>query len=149
MFMWLNVLLSVLAFPFVFLCGKPVRVTSVQKCFGEDLKEFPASSKTPIVEFVARRWFAAAQRKLGTAANAFFCFVIYRPEYINVIGIRKHESVHVLQQSVISPIVVALIYVADLIMYIAFRKRFNREKDMLRFSVVEKVAYRMDGRGKE
>tara|TARA_Y100000310_G_C20637130_1_gene791789 strand:- start:651 stop:1094 length:444 start_codon:yes stop_codon:yes gene_type:complete len=145
MFIWLNVLLSVLFFPFVFLLGKYTGTKKVSYYIREKyINDFPVSSKTPVFEFESKWLLLYLQKKYGFAANAFLCFIFYRSEFYKW-PTTEHEAIHVLQQSVLSPFFVFFVYAFDLIALWPFRHYFE-PRAAYRVPLIEHIAYKMDGR---
>jgi len=148
MFILLNVALSIVLFPLALIFGRPQKVMLCRRVVDERVnKAFPISSWTPFIDFVPWGWFQKVMIKRGVGAVTFLCWVYFRPwEQRKVLEF--HEAIHVIQQSVVSPVIVGLAYLTDLIVYLPFRKWFKPE-ELLRASTVEKVAYRVAGQDKD
>ena len=144
MFIWLNVLLSVVFLPISLFFGRPQKIMFCKNVVDEKTRNvFPVSSLTPFIDFVPWGWMQKLMAKRGIEAVTCLCYVYFRP-WKQRETLEFHEAVHVMQQSAVSPILVGLAYLLDMIVFWQWRSWFHKS-EMLRVSTVERVAYRVTG----
>lgn len=138
MFIWLTALFTLVFLPFCFIFGYPVKLTTAGANLTPDLrKRFPWSSKTPMVTLKAWPWFFRFMEKKGVAAYAFSGYICFRLKRRST---AIHEAIHVTHQSVVSPILYAIAYVLDWLVFTPFRHYFPN-RFYMRAPVAETVAY--------
>lgn len=138
MFIWMTALFTFLLFPFAFIFGTIDKITTAGALVTPKLrKKFPWSSKTPVVIVKPHAWFLRLMDRQGVNAYAFSGFMCFRnrPRSTEV-----HECIHVMHQSVVSPILYAVVYLLDWLVFLPF-KSWWPAGEFRRAPVAEKVAY--------
>lgn len=125
MLMPINVLLSIVLLPFTLIVARPRKVRLCKQLLLDKtlVKEFPVASRTPILILKPWGWYQKWMLKKKIGAQAFGCFVV-KGENANETTL-FHEAVHVMQQSIFTPILVGLSFLLDVLMYLPFRKRYQ------------------------
>lgn len=138
MLMPVNVLISLILFPFVLIVGYPRKIGLCKSLLMYDVgKKFPVSSRTPIFYIKPWAWYQDWLTKKGIGAQAFACFIV-QGENANERTL-FHEAIHIIQQSMFTPFVVLLSYLFDLLMYAPFKSWYT-ENTWRKIPVVEMTA---------
>lgn len=140
MFIWLTVLLTLpLAWVAPILMWG-VRIKTAGAFLHPDTsRKFRISSKTPIFVGHPRAWLFRIMDDRGVAGLAFLGFVVVAHDDPKVL---RHEAVHVVHQSCISPFLVGLVYLLDLLAWFPWRHHWP-EGYCKKASVIEKIAYKV------
>jgi|3_EtaG_2_1085321.scaffolds.fasta_scaffold00295_2 hypothetical protein len=142
MFIWLNVLLTMMFLPVALLFGKIKRVGLCKDAVNDQVNEaFPVSKWTPYLDLEPRGWFRCWMERNGIGGMACLGYVFIQQRHELIVF---HECVHVMQQSAVSPALIGLTYLLDIIVFLPWRGWF-KEGEAKRVSTVEVVAYRVTG----
>ena len=141
MLMFINVIISIVALPILLIFGKPKKVRFAKHYLSPRLnKRFRICKWTPVLELESRDWFARIQENSHIAANAVLCFMIYRKEFKDNSKTLMHETIHIIQQSYFTPILVGLVYAIDVFIFLPFQQWYP-ENYIMKISVIERLAY--------
>ena len=164
MFGWLTTLLSLLLFPFMLLFFHwPTRIMSLRNVLPRQVRDNHWYAGTVYIEAVARPWWSRKMRAWGVAAQTFACFVFHeescwasaqdsteliaddkrREAQAAFDRISRHESIHILQQAMFSPILVVLAWGLDTLLFKAYQRYFPSGQWKY-VAIWEVVAYRLD-----
>jgi len=140
MFIWMTTLFTILTFPIFLFFAKNPKAMLAKKWLPDEInKAFPVSSRTPIFVTEPREWLGKFMDKIGISGWAFLGVICLRTDDARV---KRHECVHIVQQSCFSPLLVGLIYLQEIGVFIPFRKYWP--KGHWKYTpVLEKVAYKI------
>ena len=142
MFIWLNVIFTLAFLPIALIFGKFNRVGICKDAVSDKVNEaFPVSKWTPYIDLEPRGWVMLWMKGRGIGGMACLGYVFVQQRHELVIF---HECVHVMQQSVASPVLIGLVYLLDLVVFWPWRKWF-KDGEARKVSTVEVIAYRVTG----
>ena len=165
MFGWLTTLLSGLLFPLLLIWGRwPHQWGWLRNFLPRGVRDNHWHAEAAYIEMKARPWWSKKMRKWGVAGQTFLCFVLLEETFwARARGsafwdaeadeqdrataafdkLQRHEAVHILQQSMFTPLLVLLVWAVDTLIFKAYQSYFPNGQWKY-VAVWEVIAYRLD-----